>query len=61
MIERSGAVAAYIDRKALDHACLAAYPGSLDHLGIPRLSETEIASLGKLSWETYRAVRDLAA
>ena len=34
--------------------------GLLDHLGVPRLFESEIAALGKLSWETYRAVRDLA-
>jgi len=60
MIEKSGAVAAYIDRKALDHACLGRLTGLLDHLGIPRLFESEIAALGKLSWETYRAVRALA-
>jgi len=61
MIEMSGAVAAYIDRKALDHACLTRLTGLLDHMGILRLSESEIAALGHLSWETYGAVRALVA
>ena len=59
MIEMSGAVAAYIDRKALDHASLDRIAGLLDRMGIIRLSESEIAALGHLSWDTYRAVREL--
>jgi D-aminoacyl-tRNA deacylase len=61
MLEQSGAVAAYIDRKALDHATFSRLTELLDRTGILRLSETEIAALGHLPWETYRAVRDLAA
>ena len=61
MIEKSGAVAAYIDRKALDHAGLwQLYWACSITWRSPRFSESEIAALGKLSWETYRAVRDLA-
>ena len=61
MIVQSGAVAAYIDRKAVPHPDLSRLSGILDELSIPRLSETEIASLGHLPWDTYRVVRDLAA
>jgi len=61
MIEKSGAVAAYIDRKAVPRPDLERLTGILDALTFPRLSESEIASLGHLSWETYGAVRALAA
>jgi len=61
MIEKSGAVAAYIDRKALDHAALLHLLGILDRIPVLRLSESEIAALGHLSWDTYCAVRALAA
>jgi D-aminoacyl-tRNA deacylase len=61
MIEKSGAVAAYIDRKALDHAVLSHLLGILDRIPVLRLSESEIAALGHVSWETYCAVRNLAA
>ncbi len=52
MIEKSGAVAAYIDRKALDHAALSHLLGILDRIPVLRLSESEIAALGHLSWDT---------
>jgi len=60
MIRQSGAVAAYIDRKALTREELVRLTNILDELGIPRLSESEIASLGHLSWERYQEVRNLA-
>ncbi|WP_292424947.1 D-aminoacyl-tRNA deacylase [Methanoregula sp.] len=60
MVRESGAVAAYIDRKAVTHPDLERLTAILDALAIPRLSESEIASLGHLSWETYSAVRALA-
>jgi len=60
MAKRSGAVAAYIDRKAVTPADFSRITGILDALEIPRLSETEIAALGHLPWETYREVRILA-
>jgi D-aminoacyl-tRNA deacylase len=60
MMEQSRAVAAYIDRKALDRGVLNRLSGMLDTLGIPRLSESEILSMGHLPWDTYRAVREMA-
>ncbi|HVP96278.1 D-aminoacyl-tRNA deacylase [Methanoregula sp.] len=60
MIRQCGAVAAYIDKKSLDRGDLERLTGIIDSLGIPRLSESELASLGRLPWETYRAIRDLA-
>jgi D-aminoacyl-tRNA deacylase len=60
MFVKSGAVAAYIDRKALARGELDRLIRILDELRIPRLSESEIASLGSLSWESYRAVREFA-
>jgi D-aminoacyl-tRNA deacylase len=60
MIEKSGAVAAYIDRKALDHATLSHLLDILDRIPVLRLSESEIAALGHLPWETCRAVQELA-
>jgi D-aminoacyl-tRNA deacylase len=49
MMERSGAVAAYIDKKALLKGELDKLSGTLEALGIVRLS-----------WETYTAARELA-
>jgi D-aminoacyl-tRNA deacylase len=60
MYRTSGAVAAYIDRKALDREGLFRITGMLEALGIPRLSESEILSMGHLSWDTYRGVREMA-
>ena len=60
MQEQSGAVAAYIDRKALDREALSHLSGILDQLAIPRLSESEISALGHLSWDTYQEVRAMA-
>jgi len=60
MVEKSGAVAAYIDKKAIDHTALLQLMGILDRIPVLYLSESEIAALGHLSWETYCAVRDLA-
>jgi len=61
MVRQSRAVAAYIDKKSLDRGDLDRIAGILDGLGIPRLSESEIASLGRFPWETFCAVRDLAS
>jgi D-aminoacyl-tRNA deacylase len=60
MMEKSGAVAAYIDRKALDREVLNRLSGMLEALQIPRLSESEITALGHLSWDTYCAIRKMA-
>ncbi len=60
MQRMSGAVAAYIDRKALNKGDLNRLITMLDELAIPQLSGSEITAMGNLSWEHYRAVRDLA-
>jgi D-aminoacyl-tRNA deacylase len=60
MREQSGAVAAYIDRKALNREDLNRLSGMLDALEIPRLSESEITALGHLSWDMYCAIRKMA-
>ena len=60
MQEKSRAVAAYIDRKALDRDTLTRITGILDSLQIPRLSESEIHSLGHLPWEMYTRIREMA-
>ena len=60
MQTQSGAVAAYIDRKALKREDLNRLMTMLDELAIPQLSGSEIAAMGNLSWGRYRAVRALA-
>ena len=60
MMAKSGAVAAYIDRKALNREDLNRLTEILDTDGIFRLSESEILSMGHLSWDAYQAVRVMA-
>ena len=60
MMEQSGAVAAYIDRKALDRKDLGNLAALLKRLCVLRLTESEIMALGHLSWNTYRKVREMA-
>ena len=60
MMAKSGALAAYIDRKALNREDLNRLSGMLATTGIPRLSESEILSMGHLSWERYHAARETA-
>ena len=51
MLMKSGAVAAYIDRKSLSREELNHLSGILNQLSVPRLSESEIMALGNLSLE----------
>ena len=60
MIVQSGAVAAYIDRKALNREELKNLTALLRQIPVLRLSESEIMAIGHLSWETYQAVRAMA-
>jgi len=60
MMEKSGAVAAYIDRKALNREDLNRLSGMLATTGIPRLTESEILSMGHLPWERYHTAREMA-
>jgi D-aminoacyl-tRNA deacylase len=60
MRDRSRAVAAYIDRKALDPRDVSRLEGILGELGLPVLSEGEFQSLGQMEWPSYLAARTLA-
>lgn len=57
MAEKTGAVAAYIDRKALPTGEVDRLLALLDDTGLPVLSEGEITGIGDLAWETYVAIR----
>ena len=59
MRDRTRAVAAYIDRKALDPRDLSRIDDILRDLGLPVLTEGEILSLGDMEWSSYLAVRTL--
>ncbi|NLD57021.1 MAG: D-tyrosyl-tRNA(Tyr) deacylase [Methanomicrobiales archaeon] len=60
MQEKSGAQAAYIDRKSLSKKDLSRLVTVLEELAIPLLSGSEIAAMGNLSWDRYCAVRRMA-
>ncbi|OPY37127.1 MAG: D-tyrosyl-tRNA(Tyr) deacylase [Methanoregula sp. PtaU1.Bin051] len=60
MMEKTGAVAAHIDRKALSRHDLSHIYRLLDTEGIMRLSETDLAGMGSLPFTTYCAARDIA-
>ena len=60
MAERTGAVAAYIDRKAIAAPEAARLTGILTGLGISVMSEGEIGRLGSVPWECYRRISRLA-
>jgi D-aminoacyl-tRNA deacylase len=60
MVGKSGAVAAYIDRKATGREDMDRLNGLLDKLAVLRLTESEIAGVGHLLWETYLSARALA-
>ncbi|MDK2975147.1 MAG: D-aminoacyl-tRNA deacylase [Methanofollis sp.] len=60
MAEKTGAVAAYIDRKALPGKEAGRLLAILDGAGLPVLSEGEITGIGTLAWETYAAIRTIA-
>ncbi|MFA4877944.1 MAG: D-aminoacyl-tRNA deacylase [Methanoregula sp.] len=60
MFVQTGAVAAYIDRKALARGELDRLSRILADLRIPQLSESEISSMGHISWDTYLKIRKLA-
>lgn len=57
MAEKTGAVAAYIDKKALPTKEADRLLAILDDAGLPVLSEGEITDIGDLAWETYREIR----
>jgi D-aminoacyl-tRNA deacylase len=58
--ERSGAVAAYIDRKALSPNQVRDLEHLLEEIGLPVVTEREIRQIGDLSWVTYQSIREQA-
>jgi D-aminoacyl-tRNA deacylase len=60
MVCKTGAVAAYLDRKALAKPDVDRLQTVLADLGLPVLSEGEITDIGDLSWETYTTIRAAA-
>ncbi len=60
MRERTGAVAAYIDRKAIPGKDLARLEGLLSERRIRPLNEGDLMHFGDMSWETYMRVLSLA-
>ncbi len=60
MAAQSHAVAAYIDRKALDGQNLSRIEGLIDGLGLVRLAEHDLTGIGTLAWEDYLRIRTLA-
>ena len=57
----SGAVAAYVDRKAVPRAELERIAALLEDAGLPLLGETALGGLGVLPWDDYAALLALAA
>ena len=60
MREKTGAVAAYVDRKAIPGKDLTNLDALLSANGIPVLSEGDLTHFGGLSWNTYRNILSLA-
>ncbi|MEA2034796.1 MAG: D-aminoacyl-tRNA deacylase [Euryarchaeota archaeon] len=60
MAEKSGAVAAYIDRKSLPAATLRHIERLIDGSGLLRLTQGEITELGEINWQSYCQIRKLA-
>lgn len=60
MAERTSAVAAYIDKKALKGEDYRRIETILAGFGLPVLSEGELRSIAELDWDTYLQIRSLA-
>lgn len=60
MQEKSGAVAAYIDKKSLSSGELATLYGILGKEGIPVVPEDHLIHIGSLSWDSYSKILSLA-
>ena len=53
MAAKSGAVAVYIDRKALDKHNLSHIEGMVRETGLIRLAEHDLTDIGLLPWDQY--------
>jgi D-aminoacyl-tRNA deacylase len=60
MAAKSKAVAAYIDRKALDGKNLSRIEGLIRELGMIRLAEHDLIDIGTLAWDDYLRIRSIA-
>lgn len=60
MVEKTGAVAAYIDRKAIPGKDLATLESIIRKNGIMILSEGDLMHFGEISWDTYQKILGLA-
>lgn len=61
LVRGSGAVAAYVDRKAVPRPALERCEALLRGAGLPLLGESAIAGFGSLPWDEYAALLALAA
>ncbi len=61
MAEKSQAVAAYIDRKALDGKDQSRIEGLVREIGLIQLAEHDLTGIGTLPWDDYLRVRSMAA
>lgn len=61
MAEKSQAVAAYIDRKALERQVLAHIEGLVREIGLIQLAEHDLTGIGTLPWDHYLRIRSIAA
>ncbi|MDT8357851.1 MAG: D-aminoacyl-tRNA deacylase, partial [Methanomicrobiaceae archaeon] len=60
LLRKSGAVAVYIDKKAIPTRELRRIEELSAAIGLPVLSESEILELGGIEWDAYRSVCRLA-
>jgi len=60
MVEESGAVAAYIDRKSIPAKEYTKLESLLSGEGIPIVPENDLLRMGELSWDSYQRVLQLA-
>ena len=61
LVDASGAVAAYVDRKAVSRAGLDRLENLAGDAGLPLLGESALVGIGLLPWDDYAALLVLAA
>ncbi len=60
LVECSGTVAAFIDRKAIPRPAVERIQSLLDAAGLPVIGESDLAGLGSLPWEDYLSLVAMA-
>ncbi|RQD83956.1 MAG: D-tyrosyl-tRNA(Tyr) deacylase [Methanocalculus sp. MSAO_Arc2] len=61
MAEQTGAVAGYIDKKAVSGSVASTISNLLTSIGLPILTEGMLREMGELSWETWCRAAELAS